>query len=161
MSGLSTKRDVAEYLKITIEEVDVLVSSKRMPFIELPGIDEPERFHLKLIDEWLERKVKTKKKKKQPTFNEITFIIVMARQGLSLEYELKRFKLKNTSYLPDFYCKENNTWYEVSSTKSCYEYSRPKILELLEILNNTMTLIMVRPDGTKLDIDNPELNTWK
>lgn len=117
MEGLCNKEEIAKYLKIEVEEVDSLIL-ERMPYIELPGIEKPIKFDLTLIDSWLKKRVRRKKYPKRPSTNEANFLILMANKGVFLEFEPKKFKLKDTTYLPDFYCKKADVWYEVSSTES-------------------------------------------
>lgn len=157
MNRYCTKEGVANYLQISIDGVDELLD-KRMPYVELPIEGDNIRFDLELVNEWLQKKVR--RASARPTQNEKIFIAIMKSRGLVVEYEPKKFELVGgITYTPDFYCAQTDSWWEVSSTKPCYEKSLPKVLQLRK-LHPGLKIFMVKPDGTPLNTLHPEENTW-
>lgn len=80
--------------------------------------------------------------------NEGQFAEHLESQGKSWAYQPVKFKLKNTTYKPDFYCPENNTFYEVAGTRQAIHQRREKVKELLRIFPD-INIEIVKPNGNK------------
>lgn len=69
-------------------------------------------------------------------------------QGKSWAYQPIKFELKNTTYKPDFYCPDNNTFYEIAGTRQAIHQRKRKVKELMEMFPN-INIKIVKPNGNK------------
>lgn len=86
--------------------------------------------------------------KKQPNFNEEIFIKYLEEQNKSWIYEPKRFMLHNKKYIPDFYCPEDDVYYEVIGTRHAYYANKQKYEEFQEFYPE-LKFKIVNPDGSE------------
>jgi len=63
-------------------------------------------------------------------------------------FQPPRFKLKKTTYRTDFYCPEDDTYYEVIGNRQAYHANEKKINEFKELYPN-LKFEIVKPDGRK------------
>ena len=78
--------------------------------------------------------------------NESKFAKFLKNQNKSWIFQPKRFKLKNTTYRADFYCPEDDTYYEVVGTRQAISAIKWKIQELIKTYPDIKFKI-VRPNG--------------
>jgi len=57
-----------------------------------------------------------------------------------------RFKLKKTTYRTDFYCPEDNTYYEVVGTRQAFHSIKPKLREFIKTYPE-INFKIVKPNG--------------
>ena len=79
------------------------------------------------------------------------FAKYLEKKGLAWVFEQIRFQLKDTTYKPDFYCPDNDTFYDVIGTRQALHCSRNKIKELLKTYPD-IKYKMVKPTGEKYQI---------
>ena len=61
--------------------------------------------------------------------SEVEFIVARGIKGFTYLYEPRFFKLSDgTKYLPDFYCLDNDTYYEISSNMIAFRNNQAKYL---------------------------------
>lgn len=60
--------------------------------------------------------------------NERMFYNRMTKQGHTLVFTPRRFDLGVTTYTPDFYCPQLDTWFEVVASHRAYQLNRKKYL---------------------------------
>lgn len=89
----------------------------------------------------------TKKEKKNMNKNEEQFAHLLEKQGKVWVYEPIRFDLDTTTYCPDFYCPDNNIFYEVIGTACAFYNNRHKYENLIKKYP-LINLKIVKPDGT-------------
>lgn len=78
--------------------------------------------------------------------SEKQFAHYLKSQGKTWLYEPRRFKLKATTYKPDFYCPENDIYYEVVGTRQAIWRAKNKIIEFKKSYPNIKFKI-VKPNG--------------
>ena len=78
--------------------------------------------------------------------SEIRFAKYLENQGKSWVFQPPRFELKNTTYRTDFYCPEDNTYYEVVGTRQALSGNKEKLKEFINTYPNVKFKI-VRPSG--------------
>lgn len=78
--------------------------------------------------------------------SEARFTDYLKSQNKSWVYQPERFKLKNTTYRADFYCPEDDTYYEVVGTRQAISALKWKIQEFIEAYPNIKFRI-VKPNG--------------
>lgn len=88
--------------------------------------------------------------------SEKQFSETLTPQGLTWEYESKRFPIGNTTYTPDFYVKENDTYYEVVGTRQAYSFNKKKYKLFFKLYPN-IKLIFVRPNGDLFKEGSPKI----
>ena len=74
------------------------------------------------------------------------FVQFLDRQNKTWLYEPKRFILKTSTYKPDFYCPEDDTYYEVVGTRQAISAIFHKIIEFKNTYPNIKFKI-VNPNG--------------
>ena len=83
------------------------------------------------------------------------FYEIMQAKKLTLHFEPMSFEIKNykkrranskkaSHYIPDFYCEENKTYYEVIGTRQRYSQNKDKLKQFLK----HYTLKIVNPDSS-------------
>lgn len=77
---------------------------------------------------------------------ESKFANYLESQNKSWIFQPERFKLKDTTYRADFYCPEDDTYYEVVGTRQAISSLKSKIQEFIKTYPNIKFKI-VRPDG--------------
>lgn len=77
---------------------------------------------------------------------EETFAVYLETQGKAFAYEPICFKLKKSRYTPDFYCPDNDTFYEVIGTRQALHASKNRIIKFLTEYSG-IKFRLVRPDG--------------
>lgn len=91
--------------------------------------------------------------------SEQQFAKYLTTRGFDWVYEPFAFSLNvprpvqsgNRTYRPDFFCPDNNTYYEVSATRQAHSQSMVKI-KLLKKLHPNMKIRVVNPDGTPYQV---------
>ena len=62
------------------------------------------------------------------------FANILNKQNRKWKYPAKRFKLKNTTYRPDFFLPDENLYIEVVGTRQAYHQNKHKIAELKKLI---------------------------
>ncbi len=100
--------------------------------------------------------------------SEFEFSEHLKSQNKSWIFQPKEFKLKNTTYRADFYCPENNTYYEVVGTRQAISAIKEKIKEFIKTYPEIKFKI-VKPNGEnyyrtkqrKVIMDKPKTFKYK
>lgn len=79
--------------------------------------------------------------------SEEQFAEYLDKQGKAWAYEPIRFDLGDTTYTPDFYCPDDNTFYEVIGTPCAFYLNRNKYKRLQDEYSDIKFKI-VKPNGT-------------
>jgi len=75
--------------------------------------------------------------------SEKQFADLLDKQGRKWEYPARRFKLKNTTYQPDFFLPNENLYIEVVGyTNQSYQRNKHKYLELKRIYPNIHFIVV-------------------
>ena len=74
------------------------------------------------------------------------FTKYLHKNGKSWIYQPERFKLEKTTYRADFYCPENDTYYEVAGSRQAFHLIKPKLIEFIKTYPKIKFKI-VRPNG--------------
>ncbi len=80
--------------------------------------------------------------------SERIFADYLESQGKTYKAQPKTFKFAGMSYRPDFYCIEENTYYEVIATRGAY-YRLKKKMECFVKTYPHMKFKIVKPNGEK------------
>jgi len=88
------------------------------------------------------------------------FALYLESQGKAFAYEPICFKLKKSRYTPDFYCPDDNTFYEVIGTRQALHMSRAKIIRFLNEYPE-IKFKLVRPDGKNYIMNDKNINLIK
>lgn len=78
--------------------------------------------------------------------SEQAFADFLTFQGKTYEFQPKRFELEDTTYRADFYCPEDDTYYEVVGTRQAISAIKWKILEFIRTYPDIKFRI-VKPNG--------------
>ena len=77
---------------------------------------------------------------------ESEFADYLESQNKTWIYQPKRFRLKYTTYRADFYCPEDNTYYEVVGTRQAISAIKQKVQEFIKTYPDVKFKI-VKPNG--------------
>lgn len=80
---------------------------------------------------------------------EQTYAKLVEKQGLTWEYEPRRFNLGDTTYKPDFYIPEEDLYVEVIATKGALHFHDKQIKKLNKLYPN-IRLVKILMDNKKL-----------
>jgi len=83
------------------------------------------------------------------------FAEFLINQNKSFSFEPLRFQLKNTKYTPDFYCPEDDTFYEVVGSRQAIHANKIKILEFKKKYPD-LKFELVKPNGKKYSMKKQE-----
>ena len=75
------------------------------------------------------------------------FAEFLAGQGLAWAFEPIRFQVRESTYLPDFYCPDDDTFYEVVGTTSTYHQNKEKVKKFIKDYPH-INFKYVNPDGS-------------
>ena len=78
---------------------------------------------------------------------EAQFADFLTSQNLAWAFEPIRFKVGKSTYLPDFYCPDNDIFYEVVGTNSTYHQNKEKVKRFIRIYPH-INFKYVHPDGS-------------
>jgi len=76
------------------------------------------------------------------------FVCYLENQGKCWIFEPIRFQLKNTTYTPDFYCPDEDVFYEVVGTRQAISQRAKKIAEFIKTYPH-IQFKLVHPNGKK------------
>ena len=74
------------------------------------------------------------------------FTEYLESMGKTWIYEPMRFHLSKSTYKPDFYCPDNDTFYEVSNTRQAFHSNKEKYERFIEEYPH-IKFSIVRPSG--------------
>lgn len=78
--------------------------------------------------------------------SERKFAEFLTKNKKTYVYQPVAFKLKNTTYRTDFYCLEDNTYYEVVGSRQAFHSNKNKINEFIELYPD-LNFKVVIPNG--------------
>lgn len=70
------------------------------------------------------------------------FADLLDKQGRKWQYPSPRFKLKNTTYRPDFFLPNENLYVEVVGTRQAYHINKKKIAQFKKLYSNIRFILV-------------------